>query len=518
MWVPPAFVVRVPCRDPKARLRGHLHWEDASVLLPHQLISALYEHRPDDFHALMGTARTTTFWQSLCTQDPRLLAKGGHPTESWAPGWEATAVPLWIHGDGVQFADRDSLMTFSWGSVLSISNSMDSSFLLAAYPKSVTVKGQEPTTWGVLWQVLHWSLAACLEGRHPSVNHKGEPFLANTVEAKLAGQPLTRENHRFVVWNILGDMEYLANTLHLPHWQTDQFCFLCNACRTDDSRNWKDFRIAPGWQVKDPTECLEPISMHPLFSLPGVSEFNVVLDVLHVLDHNGVAGHLLGSIIHMMVFTSENRTKNSREAALQNLWARIQEVYGLQQTGVRLTNLTMSMVADIKQPFADYAHLRAIKAAETRHLVPVMAKIADEWAKSVEEDHAAMACLLLAKFYCLLDSVGMFPDVATGQEMEETMQQFLLEYAWLSEWAQGCNRKLFHIVPKHHMARHMGGQCKWFNARFGWTYKAESWVGKLSHLAHSCTHSCRITKLSHPLVEKYSLLLHIRLSRMIFSD
>lgn len=240
--------------------------------------------------------------------------------------------------------------------------------------------------------------------------------------------------------------------------------------------------------------------------------------MLHVLDHNGVAGHLLASIFHMMVFSTANRTKAARELALQNLWARIQEIYKLQETKVRLTNLNMSMLVDVKQPFAEFAHLRAVKAAETRHLVPVVAKLADEWAQVEEEKHAAVACLLLAKFYVLLDSCGMFPDAASGEEMAQTMQHFLMEYSWLSSWAEGCGRKLFHIVPKHHFAMHMGTQCKLFNARFGWTYKAESWVGKVSHLAHSCTNGCKITRLSHPLVEKYAMLLHLRLSKMIFSD
>lgn len=518
LWIPPAYVVRVPCRDPKARMPGLEHWEDAAVLLPHQLISALYQHRPEDFKAFLGTARTTSFWQSISAEDPRLVAKGGHPTKGWAPGWEATTVPLWLHGDGVEFADRDSLQTYSWGSVLSMSSSMDSSFLLAAFPKSVTVKGQDLDTWGKLWQVMRWSLQACCDGMHPSEDHKGNPFDANSVEAKLAGHPLTQENHRFVVWCLLGDLEYLVNHLCLPHWATDQFCFLCNGCRSDASRHWQDFSNSPGWQMKDPAECLEPLSKHPVFSLPGVSEFNVVLDVLHVLDHNGVAGHLLGSIIHMMVFTNENRTRAAREGALQTLWNRIQELYGELQVSTRLTNLNMSMVADIRQPFADYAHLRAVKGAETRHLVHVMAKIADEWARTEEQQHAARACLLLAFFYFLLDNAGMFPAPGDGSEMEQIMVEFLLEYAWLSAWATGCNRKLFHIVPKHHFARHLGTQCRWFNPRFGWTYKAESWVGKISHLAHSCTSGCRVTKLSLPLVEKYSMLLHIRLSRMIFSD
>ena len=58
-------------------------------------------------------------------------------------------IPLWLHGDGVEFS-TDTLLTFPWGPSLFTpqglqesqeeyaSHSMDSSFLVTAWPKSAT--------------------------------------------------------------------------------------------------------------------------------------------------------------------------------------------------------------------------------------------------------------------------------------------------------------------------------------------------------------------------------------------
>ena len=518
VWVPKPFAVRVPCKDPKS-MSPLLIQETCFGLLPHQVLATLCTKRPEDAKCLLGLDDCEAFWSNVSPHDPRWKAKGGHPMKDWAPGWQPHTVPLWLHGDGVEFQDRDSLLTFSFGSILSTTSAMDSSFLICCWPKSVTSKSPDPSkdTWHTLHRVMAWSFQACFLGVHPSQDHDGNAFKPGSMEEQLAGTPLCG-SLRFVLWNFLGDQEYLSNVLGLPHWATDKFCWLCDACRSNPEKSWKDFREQPGWSLVDPAAVVESISNNPLLALPFCSEFNVVLDLLHVLDHKGVAAHLLGSCCHLLIFRPQNRTWVAREQALADLWRRIQEIYVEEGTPSRLTNLQMSMIVDVKHPFAEFACLRAVKAAETRYLVPVLARIMDERAQDTVEQHAALACLLLAKFYAQLDCASMLPGEETANEIDQTMVQFLLECTWLEAWAEKEARKLFHIVPKHHMARHLGFQTHWLNPRWGWTYKAESWVGKLSHQAHSCLPGCRTTRVTQPLVEKYSMLLHLRLTRMIFCD
>ena len=114
--------------------------------------------------------------------------------------WKNTTIPLFIHGDGVEFQSRDSLLVFSWGGLLNrMSSSLESHFLLAAFPKSFTSnflkkealeKGPlEKGTWPPTWEVLEWSFEALAAGRHPSSHGSDEkPFKKGSLMYQLRGQ------------------------------------------------------------------------------------------------------------------------------------------------------------------------------------------------------------------------------------------------------------------------------------------------------------------------------------------
>ena len=57
----------------------------------------------------------------------------------------------------------------------------------------------------------------------------------------------------FVIWNIIGDLEFMANTMDLPHWGNLKPCWHCN-CEENEGALYR-FCIAPGlrgWEVHDP--------------------------------------------------------------------------------------------------------------------------------------------------------------------------------------------------------------------------------------------------------------------------
>ena len=77
------------------------------------------------------------------TGDARLA---GHPM--WLEEhWKQKTIPLFLHGDGVEFQTRDSLLVFSWGNFLGNMNAMKQHLLLASYPKSATSKDTWPPIW-----------------------------------------------------------------------------------------------------------------------------------------------------------------------------------------------------------------------------------------------------------------------------------------------------------------------------------------------------------------------------------
>ena len=112
---------------------------------------------------IFGLQKLQNFWQGLKKDDPRL----------WEAGLKErchnTTIPVWIHPN-VKFSTH-SLMTFSCGPSFlqescedKISNlSMDSSFLIAAWPKSAT----SAKTWPQIHAVIAWSFQALWTGMHP---------------------------------------------------------------------------------------------------------------------------------------------------------------------------------------------------------------------------------------------------------------------------------------------------------------------------------------------------------------
>ena len=136
---------------------------------------------------------------------------------------------------------------------------IDSAFCLAAWPKAATAAD----TWKEVFDVLAWSFQSLWKGIHPTEDWTGSPLKGNL--AHLAGKPLTKEDLRFYVWNYLGDLEYYANTLKLPHWKGEDFCWLCDARRDCKHKSHWDFRNHPSWQMLD----ARGLKQSPPVAIPG---------------------------------------------------------------------------------------------------------------------------------------------------------------------------------------------------------------------------------------------------------
>ena len=93
---------------------------------------------------------------SLTTTNDQKLKD--HPM-SLEKDWENKTIPLFIHGDGVDYANNDNLLVFSWGCLAS---NLPTLLNLACFPKSCGTK----KTWEVPWKHLHWSFEALACGRN----------------------------------------------------------------------------------------------------------------------------------------------------------------------------------------------------------------------------------------------------------------------------------------------------------------------------------------------------------------
>ena len=155
MKLPEAITITCPCLQSKAT--PPLQDSKFAVLPPHMLFWSLSKHYGEQWEALLGSTKIVDFWSRVAMDDPRLK---DNPMTA-IPDFREKFLPLWLHRDGVEFS-TDSILAYSCGSLLSTGSSMDSSFLLAAWPKSATARLDHhgADTWKLPIEVLIWSFQA----------------------------------------------------------------------------------------------------------------------------------------------------------------------------------------------------------------------------------------------------------------------------------------------------------------------------------------------------------------------
>jgi hypothetical protein len=296
-------------------------------------------------------------------------------------------------------------------------------------------------------------------------------------------------------------------------------CIFCHATRDggEGKPSWRTV-VEQDWPARTcEEETAARLSSHAWFSLPGMSLFSVSLDVLHVLDQ-GVATHLAGSILKDIIFTDLKSLP--RPQALAQIWTSIHEhLYPALGVTSRLNNLTLSMiVGDPKSPHKQYPSLHA-HAAETRHLIPVLAELLNDYNnRSEHHKRRQAACVALAAWYQLVDEAPMFLSPSQVQKSRSLMNTFMQHYSWLHERAKERGDTMYHIVQKFHFAIHLACSVSRGNPRFTWTYQAEDWVGRMASLALSTAHGTSLVDLTVGVVRRYRMLMHLRITLPKHSD
>ena len=431
---------------------------------------------------------------------------------------EKTTLPLFLHGDGVEYQTRDSLMIYSWGSLLQQMSSLSSHFYIASFPKSCTV----PETWDTMQEWICWSFAALQNGYHPSHDPWGKPLKKDSPFFLEKGKPLAK-GLKGVLWSIQGDHAFFSNSLKLPHWASKSPCWECSCSKTlEKGKNmwYKTLEKGKqGWKVSSHEECLKkPKSTHALFSgvIPGLSTKMVRGDCLHILFCKGVLGHLLGSIIHYFLYYDGVGVaqKVPPEKRLGTIFEAVQKEYVLKKISQRVTNLRLSMVCNPKEPHKTFAQLD-LKGSETKWFLQAFAPVLAELVSLEKEHEAAMLDAVndMAALIHLFDEADVF---LTNDEWLQAMElgdSFSTQYSHLSGWALEKGRTLFNIVMKHHTFQHLLENAKFLNPKTHWTFSSEDFVGKMSILTASVSPGVSSTRLSLKVAPKYRILLHFLLTR-----
>ena len=426
-----SWEVMVPCLHPKNSKKVE---EPASILLPHMLFWQVATKYPDQFQELFATQDLESFWKGVEeSKDDRLrhhpICFGKKQVLS-----KDKLIPLFCHGDGCEFQSRDSLMVWSFGSLLNHSQSLHSHLLLACYPKSATLAD----TWKPIQRWLKWSFQALLDGFHPSTGPDGEALPKGSVFAALKGQPLSPGNFRCTIWSIQGDHEFYSNVLGMAHWNSRHPCWECD-CQQPSTKKTKcpkgkSFKLLneenQRYVYVGQEAALSKGSTHPLFEIPGLSSRMIRGDMLHILFCKGVCSHLVGSILKFFIYF-DGRGKQSVPPSerLGMIFKEVQSAYREHAASTRLTNLKLSMVVAAKKPHAHWPRLDC-KAAECKHFcfafLPVLRTLVDETRD--EQWHMKVALESLCDLIDLFDHSPMFLSEVQYERATSLGKRFFAAY------------------------------------------------------------------------------------------
>ena len=388
----------------------------------------------------------------------------------------------------------------------------DSHLLLAAVPKSVATK----ETWDVLWSWIAWSFTCLFEGVHPERDPNGAAWPADHWRRKVAGEPIIAGGYKCVLWGLCGDLEYFSSTFGTPYHASASFCWRCQCNRS--TTPWTDFRASAAWRraIFSAADVMQQEHRHAIFKVPGVSRLSLMLDVMRTME-KGVTAHTIACCLFTLVYDGPRRRRGEAtpQEKFNQLWLRIQVLS--KELGLKdhVRNFTLAQICKPERPHADYPCLgSSIKAAETRRMVPAIAKLVAECEQNRDEDrHRTLVMQALAKFYDILEAGGRYlgPE---APELVEAAETFLSHYSWLASRAMAEGRLLWSITPKFHLLHHLAQQGVFENPSLYWVYSGEDFVGRISRIAHMCSYGKAAYQVTLPLAERYAIGLHIRLRRL----
>jgi len=539
--LPDPTAIHVPMKTPKRKLIGDNPPPDmeleTTMMAPFQVFGDMYHQHPrafaqrfagvDDIAQVPNALKK--FWQEVPEDDPRKAplrqALLSRPDLSEDSMWER-AVPIAIHGDGFPVA-KVSMEAVSWSGMLGhFKSTVDQKILVSG----MIDKCKSENTQYTWWQALIWGFAFLHLGVGPGRFWTGEVF----ASAAKAGQKIA--NGLFaVVWTIKGDLEWIANGLRLEHTSGVFPCSWCQAtaCRDATDRRaytlgltaapWYDYSDTAVWRTLTWTSILAwqtahggLDAMHPLFSLPGVSIFNLLADALHVIDL-GFTHHVLGNVFFHICHYTGHRFGPAPGTRVHRLFERIVIQYRNRNTPSRLNNLTLGMFSDLTSVFASHPVLSSrVKGAEARHLVLPIQDIWEDWhdPDSSFEVHMLRLLRALASMNACLECQTYRLPRRVAAQFRESCSSALQHYNVLSSRASEFGRGMsWHQVPKFHVMEHIAVQASFQNPRWSWTYVDEDFMGILKDIVESCSVATPWDEVMAKTIQKWRLGFGPRLAR-----
>ena len=237
-------------------------------------------------------------------------------------------------------------------------------------------------------------------------------------------------------------------------------------------------------------------------------------DPLHIFDL-GISHYVCGNVLFELCYTAKYfpavLTPTGR---LELLWGLVVAAYRRSNSTEQLGQLTLSMFTDPNAPRATQPILSSrVKAAETRHLVPILLGVFRDLHDAACESDVRILHVLsnLSDSYGLLEREEYMFGADVVQRLDGCVQGVLVNYRYLNYAAITAGLQRWHEVPKFHYAEHSSLQSAYGNPRYNWTYMEEDFMGHLKSICARCTEGAPATAVVPKLLAKwaYGILLNL---------
>jgi hypothetical protein len=473
-------------------------------LLPHVWMWFMFTyHRAEFFKRFVGCAereaseRLSSFWSNVHPADPR---RG--PLFD-AVNFVTRCIPIGLHGDGVPCTKKDSLDVTSMFGILGVGTTSQLVCYLWSFFNKCKV-GEltllDFTSWvsGLTVdkgaEIILWSLLALETGLFPVTDHRGESFTQEPW-VSLAGTSICGGflGH---LWQFRADADYHYNSIGLPgHWSSNHPCHSCDCTKIPNSLS---NHLAFGPDVTWPNTIFVSMAaffnhctlmgkrVHP-FLKPramgglGLHVLIFLRDTLHCLDL-GVSAAISGSVLWLLAYG--NYVSDNPVEAISTVFTMINEMYSTEHTGCRFTNIDLNMFTDPDMPRGRNPWLKG-KAAETRHLIPLLRVVWECFTKNtVYDKHVSQVLETLTETYSILgvrNDVGQVPQfmsAAASANFRAVVDLCLVHTSFLEQvaLAEVPPSELFHMVSKFHSLWHCGWESQFSHPSCGRTYMNEDYM------------------------------------------
>ena len=260
---------------------------------PSYLLRMLHEKFPARFGEILGLgdeAKLSDFWGRML---PNSIELRSHPCfRGTGPANWTRIVPLTLHEDAGPYSKKKSTNVVSFNGLFGTGGEKLCQFVICSWIK---------------------------EG-HPSPGDLAafwDPIMADFNELAVTGMG------RWKLFILLakGDMEQRSVGWGLPSYNSEEPCTECRANRTN--LPFTDLRADSRWRTTELASTASFLNrarrpLHPLLSSSFVWRGLFPLDIMHLLDCNGVTNIIGGSLIRGLVL-SERRLGGTQEERMNEI-------------------------------------------------------------------------------------------------------------------------------------------------------------------------------------------------------